>query len=338
MASAQDVAPERWNREAASALLAYVERIDSHGLDPSDYAPAELLQAIQSGASEQLESRASYSFGLVARDLASGHVRPGNRGRIYIASDILTAESVARLIDVAIASKNPAAVLERLAPADAQYAALRKALAAQPAGYLKEIRQLEANLERHRWMPRRLGVRYLIVNIPEYRLRLFDGGAEIASYRVIAESVGRLVRSTPGTARQRGYTWQYVNGGLQVTQQPGPTNALGQMKLDMPNPLSVYVHDTPAKDLFERDARSFSHGCIRTQLPFDLAEILLRDAGWTRSMIDDGITTLETKRVALISPVPVHVVYLTAVARPDGSIEYLGDPYSLDAALIAKLQ
>lgn len=370
IAAAQDPAPRHWNRQAASALFAYIEHIDRHGLDTGDYAPAQLLQAIESGDPQALETRATHSFGLVALDLATGHIRPGSRGRNYIVSDTLAPAEVARLIDVAIASGNPASVLERLAPDNPQYASLRDALAALPDGSDKERRQIEVNLERWRWLPHALGGRYLMINIPEYTLRLMTNGIEAESHRVIvgkprtptpqfsanvqavilnpswhvpqsiiAESVGRLVRSSPGTARARGYTWARDGAGrLQVTQVPGPNNALGQIKLDMPNPLSVYVHDTPTKDLFERADRTFSHGCIRTQNPFDLAETLLVDAGWSRAMIDEAVAARRTRRVPLASPVRIHVVYLTAVAGADGAVEYLGDPYSLDATIAARLR
>jgi L,D-transpeptidase YcbB len=150
---------------------------------------------------------------------------------------------------------------------------------------------------------------------------------------IIAESVGRLVRNSPDVARARGYTWSYSDGGLRVTQQPGPGNALGQMKLDMPNPFTVYVHDTSSRDLFDKDERTLSHGCIRTDQPFDLARTLLASAGWTRSMIDEVVATRKTRRVALDQPVPVYTVYLTAYADADGAVRYLDDPYSLDPAL-----
>lgn len=370
LAAAQDPAPRQWNRQAASALLAYIEKIERHGLDADDYAPAALLQAIESDARETLEARATHSFGLLAADLAIGHVRPGSRGRNHIVSDTLAPGEVARLIDLAIASGSPASVLERLAPQDTQYASLRKALAALPAGSAQERRQIEVNLERLRWMPRALGDRHLMVNIPEYRLRLMANGEEVRSHRVIvgkpqtptpqfsaevkavifnpswyvpqsivAESVGKLVRSSPQVARSRGYTWRTDGAGrLQVTQQPGPGNALGQMKLEMTNPFAIYVHDTPNKDLFDSEVRTFSHGCIRTQAPFDLAGELLADGGWTRAMIDGAVAAKQTKRAPLGTPVPIHLVYLTAVAGADGSVEYLRDPYSLDAALAAKLQ
>ena len=370
IAVAQDPGPRHWNRQAASALFAYIENIDRHGLDPDDYAQEELLEAIEAGDPQTLETRATRSFSLAALDLAIGHIRPGSRGRNYIVSDTLAPGRVALLIDLAIASGNPASVLERLAPDNANYTSLRQQLAALTVDKVSERRQIEVNLERLRWMPRALGDRHLMVNIPEYRLRLMVEGREVRSHRVIVgkpqtatpqfsaevkavilnpswhvpqsiitESVGRLVRSTPEVARARGYIWRFDNQArLQVTQQPGPNNALGQMKLEMTNPFSVYVHDTPNKDLFDRTERTLSHGCIRTQDPFDLAETLLAEAGWNRAMIDGAVAARQTKRVPLDGPVPIHIVYLTTVVGEGGSVEYLDDPYSLDAAIAAKLQ
>jgi murein L,D-transpeptidase YcbB/YkuD len=117
---------------------------------------------------------------------------------------------------------------------------------------------------------------------------------------------------------------------LRVTQRPGPQNALGQVKLDMPNPFTVYLHDTPSKALFDQEQRTMSHGCIRTDKPFDLAERLLGDAGWSRAMIDNAVAGRQTQRVALTQPLPIYVVYMPAFVAPDGSVGYFGDPYSLN--------
>jgi murein L,D-transpeptidase YcbB/YkuD len=106
----------------------------------------------------------------------------------------------------------------------------------------------------------------------------------------------------------------------------------------MTNPFSIYIHDTPNKDLFDRAERTFSHGCVRTQDPLELAEALLTEAGWARAAIDAAVASRQTKRVPLAGPIPIHVVYLTTVAGADGSVAYLDDPYSLDAAIAAKLQ
>jgi len=365
-AAAQE--PRHWDREVAGTLLAYIEHIDRHGLDPADYDPASLERAIGSDDSQALERQATRTFGEVAMDLAIGHVRPGRRGRYYIQPNTLAPSDVALLIDRAIEARSVTHVLEALAPQNREYDALRAALAGLEPGASEQRRKLEASLERWRWLPRALGERHVFINIPEYRLRLMDRGGEASSHSVIvgktstptpqfsasvtavilnpswhvpqsivAESVGRLVRNSPATARARGYTWSYAGGGLRVTQQPGPQNALGQMKLEMANPLTVYVHDTPSKDLFEREERTFSHGCIRTQNPLDLAAALLADAGWGRTEIDQAVAGRRTQRVALAAAVPIYVVYMTAIARPDGSVSYLDDPYRLDAAIAGEL-
>ena len=154
---------------------------------------------------------------------------------------------------------------------------------------------------------------------------------------IIAESVGSLVRRNPANARSHGYHWTNVRGHLSVVQGPGPGNSLGQMKLDMPNPLTVYIHDTPSKSLFDKDVRTFSHGCMRMQNPFDLAERLLAGTGWNRARIDATVASRVTTHVALPAPLPVYVVYMTAVPQADGTIAYFTDPYDLDAALAARL-
>ena len=110
------------------------------------------------------------------------------------------------------------------------------------------------------------------------------------------------------------------------------------MKLDMPNSLSMYIHDTPNKELFGREDRTLSHGCIRTAEPFDLATTLLAGSDWDRARIDAAVATLETTRADLAQHVPVYVIYMTAAVQPDGSVVYLKDPYKLDGPLVARLR
>jgi murein L,D-transpeptidase YcbB/YkuD len=355
--------PRHWDRATATELLGYVERIGSHGLEPADYAPEKLGWAIRVGNEAELERQATESFGLLARDLANGHVRPAQRRRFHVATPPIEPGQIALLIDRAIALGDVAEVLDGLAPQNAQYRGLRVALAELPVDADEQRRKLEASLERWRWMPRELGERHLLVNIPEYRVHLLEDGKETALHRVIvgkastptpqfsaqvtgvifnppwnvpqsivAESVGSLVRNNPATARARGYTWSSSGGALRVTQQPGPQNALGQMKLDMPNPFTVYLHDTPSKTLFDREQRTLSHGCIRTDKPFDLATLLLEGV-WTRQAIDEAVAGRQTVRIALERPLPVYVVYMPAFVEADGTVAYFGDPYALDAAV-----
>jgi murein L,D-transpeptidase YcbB/YkuD len=121
-------------------------------------------------------------------------------------------------------------------------------------------------------------------------------------------------------------------------QASGDGNALGRLKFMFPNPYSVYIHDTPAKSLFERAQRTFSHGCIRIQKPREFATFVLRQQpDWTRERIDAEIAEGETRIVRLEHPIKVHVTYLTAFANKDGSVHFRRDIYDRDASLARAL-
>ncbi|MDH5176318.1 MAG: L,D-transpeptidase family protein [Gammaproteobacteria bacterium] len=123
----------------------------------------------------------------------------------------------------------------------------------------------------------------------------------------------------------------------QFVQDPGPNNALGLVKVMFPNPYLVYLHDSPAKSLFEQDQRTFSSGCIRVQKPFELAELVLNDPQWNKQSIDAVIATKETRTVNLKQPVPVLILYWTAQPRPDGQVIFRNDVYGRDAQTLAAL-
>ena len=129
-----------------------------------------------------------------------------------------------------------------------------------------------------------------------------------------------------------------ARGALHVRQLPGEKNALGLMKLVMPNPLSVYLHDTPSKALFDRDVRAFSHGCIHTDDALGFAETLLSGTpGWDRASIDAAIVAGKTVQVDLGKPMPVYVGYFTLWAATDGTLTSYPDVYKLDEAIAAAL-
>lgn len=123
----------------------------------------------------------------------------------------------------------------------------------------------------------------------------------------------------------------------QFRQDPGPDNALGLIKIMFPNPYLVYLHDSPAKSLYDQDQRTFSSGCIRVQKPFELAELVLHDPQWNQQAIADAIATQETRTVNLATPVPVLILYWTAQPRSDGQVNFRKDIYGRDAATLAAL-
>ena len=134
--------------------------------------------------------------------------------------------------------------------------------------------------------------------------------------------------------------WSAVHAGnfrYTLVQQPGCSNALGKIKFVFPNEFSVFMHDTPEKWLFTKARRAFSHGCIRVNEPFDLAEVLLGRDGWTRERIDSQIESEETRTVFLSEPLPILLVYWTAEVDDLGVIHFYDDIYERDAAVLEAL-
>lgn len=227
----------------------------------------------------------------------------------------------------------------------------------------KRIEQIIINLERRRWLAAYLGDRYLYLNIADNDVKLVEKGHTVHTARVI---VGKPYQQTPVFSaamtqveinpywnvprsiavnelwpifqRNPGYAAanDYIIQGQSIRQKPGPKNALGSIAFRFPNPYNVYLHDTPAKSLFDRQSRFFSHGCMRVEFPMRLAVLLLagQDGGsWTEQRIDSIIATREQTFVDLKNPIPVHITYLTAWAERDGTVHFRPDVYRRDPAL-----
>lgn len=132
--------------------------------------------------------------------------------------------------------------------------------------------------------------------------------------------------------------WESGKFPYRIRQKPGETNSLGLVKFIFPNNHSVYLHDTPARYLFEKEERAMSHGCIRVENPADLAAILLRDdPGWTQKKIYDAMHQSTEKTVYLKNKIPVVLLYLTFWADTSGRGHYRPDIYARDEALLAEL-
>jgi len=123
-----------------------------------------------------------------------------------------------------------------------------------------------------------------------------------------------------------------------IRQKPGSHNALGTVKFLLPNPSNIYLHDSPAKSLFARSDRAFSHGCIRLEYPDLLAQALLEeDTEWTESRISSTITRGERQQVNLDAPVPVYLAYFTVRVLDNGSVAFFDDIYERDSAFLSKI-
>ena len=126
-----------------------------------------------------------------------------------------------------------------------------------------------------------------------------------------------------------------ASGAARLRQRPGPDNALGLIKFDLPNFHDVYLHSTPAQQLFKERRRAFSHGCIRVSDPVALATYVLRDTpgDWTPERIRAAMNGAETRRVPLARPIPVMIVYATVLAKEDGEVLFFSDLYGQDRRL-----
>ena len=164
-----------------------------------------------------------------------------------------------------------------------------------------------------------------IKNDPDYfKTRTFD----------VKDRSGKVV--DPATI-----DWSQLSRGnfpYTFVQRPGPRNALGRVKFIFPNEHSVYLHDTPSKSLFGRAERAFSHGCVRVENPFDLAEVLLGSGGWDQEKIKATLDSLETKTVYLPEPLPVLLLYWTAEMGPTGDVHFYSDVYERDQRIAKALE
>jgi L,D-transpeptidase YcbB len=151
----------------------------------------------------------------------------------------------------------------------------------------------------------------------------------------VIERNGRVV--DPSTIDWNNITAK--NFPYMLRQRPGPTNALGRIKFMFPNEHFVFLHDTPSRELFNRDERAFSSGCIRVEHPFELAEILLRgDPKWTPAEVERVLKSEKTQTISLQRPVPVLILYLTAIAFEEGrEFTFMRDIYGRDAAVLEAL-
>ncbi len=148
-----------------------------------------------------------------------------------------------------------------------------------------------------------------------------------------------LIRAFNGFKGQEldpmGVDWNKADGKIvKFRQDPGPQNALGLVRIDMPNAETVYMHDTPLKPLFNQRSRPFSAGCVRVQDVMKLVEWIARyEVGWDKpGRADDVVAAGQPLDVTLTRPLPVYFTYITAWAESDGRIEFRPDVYGRDGA------
>lgn len=363
----------QWPVDRARALLATVEGIDAQGLDPKDYRPADLRAAIAAGASPQLDEMASQVFAWLVEDLRDGRTPMEARKQWFVVDSDPDMMPTGKVMADALASGDIAGALAALDPTHPDYAALRDELAKTPASDAKRRALIRANMDRWRWLQRDLGAQYLLTNVPEFQLRLTVNNKIIRTYRTIVgkpgrtatpqlaetvegvifnptwtvpqsivkgEGLGARALNNPAWARANGYkATQGANGYVSVVQQPGPNNSLGLMKLDMPNPHAIFLHDTPSRNLFTQENRALSHGCIRTERALELAmTIAILGQGATRDEAVEISTSGEYTRVPVKKAMAVYITYFTMARDINGELKTFNDLYGRDAPVLASFQ
>ncbi|CCD86873.1 conserved protein of unknown function [Bradyrhizobium sp. ORS 285] len=243
----------------------------------------------------------------------------------------------------------------------------------------KQIDTVLVNMERWRWLPRELGApaignAYVILNIPDYTLKVMQNGAQVWTTRVVTGKPGQ--HATPLLSETMKFitvnpTWnvppsiiynEYLpalqqdptvldrmglklerarDGSIHISQPPGEANALGRIRFNFPNKFLVYQHDTPDKNLFARDERAFSHGCMRVQYPDQYASVLLNITMPNERYTPERIRSMYGRSeidLKFPTPIPVNITYQTAFVDDAGKLQFRKDIYGRDAAMIAILK
>jgi len=243
----------------------------------------------------------------------------------------------------------------------------------------RQIDTVIVNMERWRWLPRQLGApslgnAYVILNIPDYTLKVMQNGAQVWTTKVVTGQPG--IHATPLLTETMKFitvnpTWnvppsiiynEYLpalqqdptvlqrmglklerasDGSIHISQPPGEANALGRIRFNFPNKFLVYQHDTPDKNLFAKDERAFSHGCMRVQNPDQYAATLLGITAPSEHYTPDKIRGMYGHSeidIKFPTPIPVNITYQTAFVDDAGKLQFRKDVYGRDATMLALLR
>ncbi|OBX18798.1 hypothetical protein A9995_09510 [Erythrobacter sp. QSSC1-22B] len=369
-----------WSLPQAQQLARFVAELAAEGLDPQDYGPDVLAVAIAQGEGGALNEIASRTFVWLVEDLRDGRTPMEGRKQWFVMDPDADRMPTARLLKDALAEGTIVETLEGLAPIHPDYALLKAELAATPESQASKRKLVRANMDRWRWLPQDLGSKYLMTNVPEFQVRLTVRDKIIKSYRTIVgkpgrtatpqlaqlvqgvifnpnwtvpqsivkgEGLGERVLANPAWARTQGYkATRGANGWISVVQQPGPKNALGVMKLDMPNRHAIFLHDTPSRGLFANSDRALSHGCIRVEDARELAMTMAilgnmenrEDIPAIQREVEAITASGEYTAYSIENQWPVYITYFTMARDVDGKLTTFKDIYDRDAAVMASFE
>jgi len=361
----------------ATSAIARLKHADADGLEVSDYKTPSFA-GLGPDALAEAELKLTQTVLTYAR-----HVQAGRFTYTRVSRNIELPQAVPEPADIlgSIAAASDAGkALDAFSPQHEEYQKLKAMLAelrATSGGKKSEApRQIEtiiANMERWRWYPRDLGKAHVVVNQPDFTLRVMHEGAQVWTTRIV---IGKPSMPTPLLTETMKFvtvnpTWHvppsivhneylpalaqdptvldrmglrvsYSGGGVSITQPPGPNNALGRIRFNFPNRFLVYQHDTPDKYYFAHEVRAYSHGCMRVQDPAKYAEVLLNIARphehWTAERIKRMFGNGEQDIQLQPTPIWVHLTYQTAFVDNAGKLQTRRDIYNLDSRTFAAIK
>lgn len=347
--------PGTWSDDQIAQLAGWLDAAPKEALylQPAN----DFIAARRAGDPQKLQLSATEAALKLANGYLHGNDAARKKTKWNVDVDGDNAIDLSALLTASLVKNDVNGFFRSLRPHHPDYEVLRSAFAteADPVRRAK----LARNMERWRWMPQSLGNRYLLVNVAAYEVGLWENGLKVQSWPVVvgktrtptpvfstqitgvnynpwwnipesivAESVGALTRKNPAEAKRRGYVW----GDGKFRQRPGRKNALGLMKLVMPNDYAIYLHDTPEQASFQKPARAFSHGCIRVGGAMAFASTLLAGTA-DQKQIDAVLASGKTTTLSLAEPLPVYIAYFTADVADLGVIRFHADTYGRDAAI-----
>jgi murein L,D-transpeptidase YcbB/YkuD len=364
------------NARAISAI-ARLKNADADGLEASDYK-------IPTFAGLAPEALAEADLKLTQTVLTyARHVQAGRFPYTRVSRNIelpQAAPEPADVLNAVAATQDAGKVLDTFSPQHEEYrklkatlAELRGAAGAKKGDSSRQIEMILVNMERWRWYPRDLGSAHVIVNQPDFTLRVMHDGAQVWTTRIV---IGKPSMPTPLLSETMKFitvnpTWHvppsivhneylpalaqdptvlsrmglrvsYSGGGVSISQPPGPGNALGRIRFNFPNRFLVYQHDTPDKYYFAHEVRAYSHGCMRVQDPAKYAEVLLNivhpEEHWTAARITRMFGSNEQNLQLQPTPVWVHLTYQTAFVDSTGKLQTRRDIYNLDSRTLAAMK
>jgi murein L,D-transpeptidase YcbB/YkuD len=359
---------------AGKAAGARLKDAAADGLEAADYRVPDLATLEAADALAVADVELTGALLRFTRHLATGRIAPHRVTAEVEYGD--HAPDPGEILQKLVAAPNVDAAIESYNPPHAGFRALKAKLAALRTNALsspksaRAIDTIVANMERWRWLPRDLGRTYVLVNIPDFTLKVMHEDRTVWATKIVA---GKPQTPTPLlTARMQTVivnpSWHVpesiiqnellprygsdpnifarmglevrrsADGGMSVVQPPGAANALGRIKFAFPNKFQVYLHDTPDKKLFAHARRAFSHGCMRVEDPTKFGEVMLSLAMGSSAPNQRQITRMfgrEERPFYLDKPSMVHLTYQTAFVDEHGKLKLDDDLYGFDARIEA---